>query len=1014
MAAGPVQISGYELLRQLGTGGMSTVWLALQQSLDRKVAIKIMRRVSDTSPDDARQFEKRFLLEGRTMARLPHRNIVAVYDIVSTDEVAYIAMEFLEGGTLAERMKEGLSLGEAVAVVIQIAGALGYAHNQGIIHRDLKPANIMFRDGMTPVLTDFGIARQQDATATRLTQTGMLVGTPNYMSPEQISGGDIDGRSDLYSLGIMFYELLTGHTPFNGDTPIAVMMAHLTQPAPPLPDDFAHFQPIMDVLLAKSREERFPTMNDFVVAVKQGVVESDTLMTRLQIDPNLSTSEQLRKIGFSLSDPTGNSWRSLTGPGSATPLPRTGEGQIPRTPSGRVPAPVPARAPSVRVPVQRRPAQEEPPPPRSRWPLYAALAAAVLLAVGGGVVWKLRGGGGLSERDRELAAYRLKDAERLVDEGKLLNPPKDNAFEVVQTVQQLDPTNEQAEALLERIARTLQEQADKALRSGDLAAAATAVQGGLVVRKDDAALIALSQRIDAERGALEKKRQLEQYLAGAAAAQKSGRPFGPDSVYAQLRKAQELVPQDAGVRQRLDAFIAEQLAPAKTALAEKDPQRAGAMLETLRANLGNEGAFTELAKSVESAGKAAEQERKIVAALQRARDQLKAGHLAEPDGNNAVESLQALRDLAAGDNRVTAFATDLANTLVEDGRRSKDPQHALERADQALKAVPQLSAATALKNDVEQKLNQGQRDIANALSSAKQALGEKRFLAPANNNARTALDAVLKLDPGNKEAKQLAAELPKRILEAAEARATGDAAAALTLAKDAAAAYPGEANFGQLIAKLDAQLGKEKAAAQARESRERITSLLATSPVGADKLRAATKELASLLAAEPKDADALALRKRLTEAFAADLQAADTPAQLDLLVAAAKDAATPLKDEPGYLALPNQANVLRTKLVEAEQARVAASQGELVFNAQPWGRVESVLDANRKPVELPSDATTPFKLTLPAGNYTVTFSHPQTRQPVRVLAKVEAKQRAVVTTAFPTINAEDYFSRAGW
>src|SRR3569623_1823893 len=789
MAAGPVQISGYELLRQLGTGGMSTVWLALQQSLDRKVAIKIMRRVSDTSPDDARQFEKRLLLEGRTMARLPHRNIVAVYDIVSTDEIAYIAMEFLEGGTLAERMKEGLSLGEAVAVVIQIAGALGYAHSQGIIHRDLKPANIMFRDGMTPVLTDFGIARQQDAAATRLTQTGMLVGTPNYMSPEQISGGDIDGRSDLYSLGIMFYELLTGRTPINGDTPIAVMMAPLTQPAPPLPEDFAHFQPIMDVLLAKNREERFPTMNDFVVAVKQGVVESDTLMTRLQIDPNLTTSEQLRKIGFSLSDPTGKSWRSLTGPGAATPLPRTGEGPAPRTPSGRVPAPVPARPPSERVPVQRQPTQEAPPPPpRSRRPLFAALAAAVLLVVGAGVVWKLRGGGGVSDRDRELAAYRMKNAESLFNEGKLLNPPKENAFEVVQTVQQLDPTNQEADALLESIARALQDHGEKALKAGDFEASVTAVQGGLVVRKDDADLIALSRRIEAERGAIEKMRQLVLLLAGAAAAQKSGRPFGPDSAYTQLRKALELVPQDAGVRQLLDAFIAEQLAPAKTALADKDPQRAAAMLEPLRANLGNEAAFTELAKAVDSAGKAADQERRIVAELQKARDQLKAGRLAEPDGNNAVESLQALRDLAAGDARVTAFATDLATTLEEDGRRSKDPQHALERADQALKAVPQLAAATSLKNDVEQKLNQSQRDIANALSAAKQALAEKRFLAPAGNNARSALDNVLKLDPANKEARQLAADLPKRILEAAEARAAGDAAGALALARDGAAA----------------------------------------------------------------------------------------------------------------------------------------------------------------------------------------------------------------------------------
>jgi serine/threonine-protein kinase PpkA len=119
-------------------------------------------------------------------------------------------MEYLEGGTLHEKMRDGLSLAEAVVIVVQIAGALQFAHDHGIVHRDLKPANIMFRDELTPVLTDFGIARQQDASATRLTQTGMLVGTPTYMSPEQINALEVDGRSDLYSLGVMFYELLTG------------------------------------------------------------------------------------------------------------------------------------------------------------------------------------------------------------------------------------------------------------------------------------------------------------------------------------------------------------------------------------------------------------------------------------------------------------------------------------------------------------------------------------------------------------------------------------------------------------------------------------------------------------------------------------------------------------------------------------------------------------------------------------------------------------------------------------
>jgi len=1017
MGGASIQIAGYELLRQLGVGGMSTVWLAVQQSLERKVAIKVMRRVSDTSPEDARQFEKRFLLEGRTMARLPHRNIVAVYDIVTNDEVSYIAMEYLEGGTLAERMKEGLSLGEAVAVVIQIAGALDYAHSQGIVHRDLKPANIMFRDALTPVLTDFGIARQQDAQATRLTQTGMLVGTPNYMSPEQISGGEIDGRSDLYSLGVMFYELLTGHTPFSGDTPIAVMMAHLTQAPPQLPEEFAHFQPIMERLLAKNREERYASLREFVVAVKQGVMASDTLLTRLQIDPNLTTSEQLRKIGFSLSDPTGKSWRSLGAPDASTPLPRTGEAAAPRTPSGRVPAPAAGPAVSARLPARpppAAPAREPAAPARPRWPLFAAVGVLAALLIGGGVWWSRRGGNGLSDQQRALIGYQLKDAERLFGEGKLLSPPRDNAFEILQQVQQIDPSNAEAEALLARIVGAQREAGEKALQAGDFAAAKAAVQGGLVVHRDDAELVALQQRIDAAQKAAEVKRQLDQLLAGAEAARKAGRPFGTDGTWAQLRRAQELAPQDAGVRERLAAFVGDQLTPARTALAAKDVARAQAALAELKPELGTEAAFAELAKAAEDAARQAEQEQRLLAALRRAQAQLKAGKLAEPPGDNAVESLAALRALAADDARIGAFAAELAGALVEDGRRNAAaaPQRALERADQALQAAPQFAAATALKNELEQKLNQQQLEIARGLSAARQALGEKRFLAPANANARAAIDAVLKLDPQNAEARQLAIELPRRILDAA--KADTDTAAALALARAGAAAYANDGALAELVRQLDARLGKEQAAAAARSARERIATLLAATPASVERLRSAGKELAPLLQADANDADALALRRRLAEAYAPALAASDTPAALDALVAAAKDAQDLLRAEPAYLALPAQASALRAKLVEAEQARLAALQGELVLNAQPWGRVERVQDGDGKAVELPADASTPLVLALPAGSYTVTFSHPQSRRPVSVIARVQARQRSVASAAFPTITAEDYFSRAGW
>src|SRR5438445_445581 len=233
MATESIQIPGYEMLRTLGSGGMSVVYLARQRSLDRNVAIKVMRRVGIASSEEAQQFEKRFLLEGRTMAALPHRNIVAVYDIVTNDDIAYIVMEYLDGGTLSERMRSGVSLGQALSVIVQTASALEYAHTRGIIHRDLKPANIMFRDGVIPVLTDFGIARQRDSAAAALTQAGMMVGTPQYMSPEQINGQLVDGRADQYSLGVLLYELLTGAPPFTGDTTLAVLMSHLTKEAPP-------------------------------------------------------------------------------------------------------------------------------------------------------------------------------------------------------------------------------------------------------------------------------------------------------------------------------------------------------------------------------------------------------------------------------------------------------------------------------------------------------------------------------------------------------------------------------------------------------------------------------------------------------------------------------------------------------------------------------------------------------------------------------------------------------------
>ncbi|NBF07813.1 serine/threonine-protein kinase [Pseudomonas sp. Fl4BN1] len=248
-----ILIPGFDIQGEIGEGAMATVYLATQRSLERKVALKVMAAALAADPS----FCERFLREGKTLARLLHPHTVTIHDIGNVGPLYYMAMEYLPNGTLKERIAAGLTPEQGLIYIRQITSALGYAHAQGLVHRDVKPANILFRADGTAVLSDFGIAKSLDD-RTQFTQAGFAVGTPSYMSPEQARGQEIDGRADLYALGVVLYEILVGELPYSGTDALSTALAHLTEPLPELPLHHGRYQHILGKLLAKDPGQRYP------------------------------------------------------------------------------------------------------------------------------------------------------------------------------------------------------------------------------------------------------------------------------------------------------------------------------------------------------------------------------------------------------------------------------------------------------------------------------------------------------------------------------------------------------------------------------------------------------------------------------------------------------------------------------------------------------------------------------------------------------------------------------------
>lgn len=263
------KLKGHRLLQQLGTGSTASVYLMEKVQSERLVVAKVFRQVAeDVEPSAPLQ---RFLREYEMIAAVRHPNIVRIFDLGMDDDMAFIVMEYFAGGQLGTRLAHGMPMRQALDYLAQMVRALAAIHAVGVLHRDLKPANIMLRDDGSLALIDFGVAKLRDA-APELTSLGEIFGTPYYMSPEQGEGAPVDERADLYSLGVVFHEMLTGRKPYVAGSPMAVIWKQRHAPLPVLPAQLRACQPLLEGLMAKSLEDRFPSAGavlDEIEALRQ-------------------------------------------------------------------------------------------------------------------------------------------------------------------------------------------------------------------------------------------------------------------------------------------------------------------------------------------------------------------------------------------------------------------------------------------------------------------------------------------------------------------------------------------------------------------------------------------------------------------------------------------------------------------------------------------------------------------------------------------------------------------------
>ena len=542
-------ISGYRIVREIGRGGMATVYLAIQEKFDRQVAVKVM----DPELVHDETFSARFRRESRIVAKLNHPNIIQVYDVGLATNHHYLVMELITGGELNDRLEQGLDVSTAFRVVKEIARALDFAHSQNFIHRDIKPENILFREDGSSVLSDFGIARGMD-NETQITTLGSVVGTPYYMSPEQVTGERLDGRSDIYSLGVVFYKTLTGKVPYDGDSALNIGIRHIKDPLPKLPSGLAKMQPLIDRFMAKMPAHRYQSGAEVVEALeayeKKNAMPSSVARTEI-IDSNVV--DEIKR--------------------------QTGQGEVSPTSGGQ--------RPSVTRVMRVK--------PKRRSPMRFVVMGVGLALVIAGAAWFAIQQRGAVNKDvseapvsapapQELGAGALSLAEllRKADamraRGRLSGDGNDHALALYRRALTLAPQNRDALAGIDAIGRLLAETGLEAAAGGDLSAARAALGEAQSLAPGAQVVLRLVERVGELEGAKTLLAQAQARLDAGNLTQPAG-----DSAVTLVMRLLELPNPPAGTEALRTALVERLQSVAADAMAFDMSREAAPYVEAARA-----------------------------------------------------------------------------------------------------------------------------------------------------------------------------------------------------------------------------------------------------------------------------------------------------------------------------------------------------------------------------------------------------------------------------------------------